>query len=183
MSNNPRDNKNITVSSHLDLVVPNVKEKVEQTKVYYHDSHEDKNSYLYNDLSYCSDYKSLSNSNSSNKQDNKFSENKLTYDDKVIQKIIKLLLKNVDGLLTVDSCFFSNISEKLVNTDNKIARIETEFGTKQVAVDMSVVVEYGKDINSIFKQVKEIINKEAETMTHLDVIEVNVNVVDIRSKE
>lgn len=41
----------------------------------------------------------------------------LTYDDKVIEKIIGLALESVDGLLDVDGGFLSNIKEKLVNAD------------------------------------------------------------------
>lgn len=42
----------------------------------------------------------------------------LTYEDKVIQKIVGIALESVDGLLTVDGGFFSNIAGKLVNTDD-----------------------------------------------------------------
>ena len=107
----------------------------------------------------------------------------LTFEDKVVQKIIGLALENVDGLLTVDGGFFSNIAEKLVNTDNVTAGIDTEVGKKQVAVDLKIVVEYGKDIEEIYQQIKKIIAKEVHEMTHLDVIEVNVDVVDIKTKE
>lgn len=107
----------------------------------------------------------------------------LTFEDKVIQKIIGIALEDVDGLLTVDGGFFSNIAEKLVNTDNVTAGIDTEVGKKQVAVDMDVVVEFGKDIEGIYEQMKELIGREVKNMTHLDVIEVNVNVVDIKTRE
>ena len=103
----------------------------------------------------------------------------LTYDDKVIQKIVGTAVEQIDGLLTVDGGFFSNIAEKLVNTDNVTAGIETEVGKKQVAVDMDVVIEYGRDIPKIADRIKEVIHDEVEKMTHLDVIEVNINVVDI----
>ena len=95
----------------------------------------------------------------------------LTYEDKVIQKIIGIALENVNGLLTVDGGFFSNIKDKLVNSDDVTSGISTEVGKQQVAVDMDVVVEYGKDIENIY-----------DKMTHLDVIEVNVNVVDIKTR-
>lgn len=107
----------------------------------------------------------------------------LTYEDKVIQKIIGIALENVDGLLTVDGGFFSNIKDKLVNNDDVTVGISTEVGKKQVAVDMDVVVEYGKDIEDIYDQMKKLISEEVDHMTHLDVIEVNVNVVDIKTRE
>ena len=107
----------------------------------------------------------------------------LTYEDKVIQKIVGLALESVNGLLSVDGGFFSNLTGKLVNTDDVTAGVGVEVGKKQVAVDLDVVVEYGKDIENIYDQVKGLISREVNDMTHLDVIEVNVNVVDIKTQE
>ncbi|MGX7205716.1 Asp23/Gls24 family envelope stress response protein [Enterococcus pingfangensis] len=107
----------------------------------------------------------------------------LTYADKVIQKIVGTAVDQIDGLLTVDGGFFSNIAEKLVNTENVTSGIETEVGKKQVAVDMDVVIEYGRDIPKIAERIKQVIHDEVAHMTHLEVIEVNVNVVDIKSKD
>jgi len=67
----------------------------------------------------------------------------LTYEDKVIQKIVGIALESVDGLLTVDGGFFSNIAGKLVNTDDVTSGINVEVGKKQVAVDLDIVAEYG----------------------------------------
>lgn len=46
-----------------------------------------------------------------------------------------------------------------------------------------MIVEYGKDIEDIYNQIKELISTEVNNMTHLDVIEVNVNVADIKHKK
>ncbi|HAZ9279295.1 TPA: Asp23/Gls24 family envelope stress response protein [Enterococcus faecium] len=107
----------------------------------------------------------------------------LNYEDKVVQKIIGIAIEQVDGLLSANGGFFSNVAGKLVNTDNVTAGIETEVGKKQVAVDMDVIVGYGKDIEKIFEEMQEVIGKEVKNMTHLEVIEVNANVVDIKTKE
>ncbi|HAP9502099.1 TPA: Asp23/Gls24 family envelope stress response protein [Enterococcus faecium] len=107
----------------------------------------------------------------------------LNYEDKVVQKIIGIAIEQVDGLLSANGGFFSNVAGKLVNTDDVTAGIETEVGKKQVAVDMDVIVEYGKDIEKIFEEMQEVIGKEVKNMTHLEVIEVNANVVDIKTKE
>lgn len=107
----------------------------------------------------------------------------LTYEDKVVQTIIGIALESVDGLLTVDGGFFSNVADKLVNREDVTSGIDVEVGKKQVAVDLDIVAEYGKDISKIYEQVKEIIAREVERMTSLQVIEVNVNVVDVKTKE
>ncbi|GMA46608.1 transcriptional regulator [Tetragenococcus muriaticus] len=121
--------------------------------------------------------------NKTNSSVNQQVPGELTFSDKVIQKIIGFALADIDGLLTIDGGFFSNIAEKLVNTNNVTTGIQTEVGKKQVAVDMDIVVEFGKDIRNIYDEVKNVISNEVNSMTHLDVVEVNVNVVDIKSQE
>ena len=106
----------------------------------------------------------------------------LTYEDKVIQKIIGLSLENVPGLLAIGG-FFSNLTGKLINTDNVASGVNVEVGKKQVAVDLKVVVEYQRNIPELYKKIKEIVVSEISNMTNLEVVEVNVDVVDIKTKE
>ena len=107
----------------------------------------------------------------------------LTYDDKVIQKIIGLSLEKVSGLLAVDGGFFSNIKDKLVNSDNVTHGVNVEVGKEQVAVDLNVVAEYQKNVPALYKEIKKVVVEEVSKMTDLEVVEVNVNVVDIKTKE
>ena len=107
----------------------------------------------------------------------------LTYEDKVIQKIVGIALESVDGLLTVDGGFFSNIAGKLVNTDDVTSGINVEVGKKQVAVDLDIIAEYGSDMTAIYDQIKEVVSTQVNKMTNLEVIEVNVNVADVKTRE
>ena len=90
----------------------------------------------------------------------------LTYEDKVIQNIIGLSLENIPGLLAIDVGFFSNLT-----------------GKEQVAVDLNVIVEYQKNVPELYKKIKEVVVSEISKMTDLEVVEVNVDVVDIKTKE
>ena len=92
----------------------------------------------------------------------------LTYENKVIQKIIGLALEKVPGLLDVDGGFFSNLTEKIINTDN---------------VTRGVNVEYKINVPELYNKIKEVVTSEVSQMTNLEVVEVNVNVVDIKTKE
>ena len=107
----------------------------------------------------------------------------LTYEDKVIQKIIGLSLEKVDGLLAVDGGFFSNLTDKIINTDNVANGVNVEVGKEQVAVDLNVVVEYQKNVPDLYKHIKEVVVSQVSKITDLEVVEVNVNVVDIKTKE
>ncbi|KXT62956.1 Asp23/Gls24 family envelope stress response protein [Lactococcus sp. DD01] len=107
----------------------------------------------------------------------------LTYEDKVVQKIVGLALETVDGLLAVEGGFFSNLTGKLVNTDDVTSGVDVEVGKTQVAVDLKVITEYRKNVPEIYNRIKDVIRKEVANMTDLDVVEVNVTVTDIKTKE
>ena len=123
--------------------------------------------------------------NTNEKQDvvSKDVRGELTYEDKVIQKIIGLSLDKVPGLLHIDGGFFSNLTEKIVNTNDVTHGVNVEVGKEQVAVDLNVIVEYRKNVPTLYKEIKDVIVSEVAKMTDLEVVEVNVNVVDIKTKE
>ncbi|MCO6543733.1 MAG: Asp23/Gls24 family envelope stress response protein [Lactobacillus sp.] len=107
----------------------------------------------------------------------------LTYDQKVVQKIIGMALSSINGLLTVDGGFFSNLTDKLVNTDDVTSGINVEVGKKQVAVDIDIVAEYGTNISKLYNEIKNKIYDKVMNMTGLEVVEVNVNVADVKTKQ
>jgi uncharacterized alkaline shock family protein YloU len=107
----------------------------------------------------------------------------LQYDDKVIQKIVGISLENVHGLLEINGGLISNIKNKLVNTDNPTEGVSVEVGKEQVAVDLNIIAEYAIDIQKVFKQIQDIVVQQVHDMTGLDVVEVNVRVVDIQTRE
>lgn len=107
----------------------------------------------------------------------------LTYEDKVIKKIIGNTLENIDGLLAISGGFFSDLKKKTVNSDDVTAGVNVEVGQKEVAIDLDVIVEYQKDIPKIAEAIKTSVAKDVEKMTHLKVVEINVKVIDIKTKE
>lgn len=107
----------------------------------------------------------------------------VTYEDKVIEKIVGHALENIDGLLAVSGGFFSNVKEKLVNSDDVTTGVNVEVGKEEVATDLDIIVEYGKDIPEIAEAIKTTVAENVEEMTHLKVIEININVVDIMSRD
>lgn len=119
--------------------------------------------------------------NTQNTQNNVRGE--LEYDDKVIQKIVGISLEKVHGLLEINGGLISNIKNKLVNTDNPTEGVSVEVGKEQVAVDLNIIAEYAIDIQKVFKQIQDIVVQQVHDMTGLDVVEVNVRVVDIQTRE
>ena len=107
----------------------------------------------------------------------------VTYADQVIEKMVGHALQHVPGLLSISGGFCTDIKNKLINSSDVREGINVEVGSKQVATDLKIVVEYGKDIPEIVETMKSIIGTEVKKMTHLEVVEVNVEVVDIKTRE
>ncbi|MCY1691561.1 Asp23/Gls24 family envelope stress response protein [Exiguobacterium sp. SL14] len=60
--------------------------------------------------------------------------------------------------------------------------IDAEVGERQVALDLKVIVEYGKNIPSIFQDAVLKIKKSVHDMTGLDVVEINMHVEDVMTR-
>ena len=56
------------------------------------------------------------------------------------------------------------------------ARLSSEVGEREAAVDLYIIVEYGVKIPDIALHVQENVKRAVESMTGLDVIEINVHV-------
>jgi len=61
----------------------------------------------------------------------------LTFDDKVIQKIVGYAIENVSGLLGVDGGFVANIKNKIVNNP-----IVNKNGCSIILLNMSAILPY-----------------------------------------
>ena len=108
---------------------------------------------------------------------------KLTYDDEVIKKITALATNEVAGILGMSGNLFHGVRETF-GGDEKITKgISADVGEKQVAIDIEVFVEYGKNIPSIYKEVKESVSKSIRNMTGLELVEFNMNVDDVYTRE
>ena len=101
----------------------------------------------------------------------------------MVQKMVGLALDSVDGLLLVERGFFSNLTGKRINSNDVTTGVDVEVGIPQVAVNLKVVTEYHKNVPDIYDKIKEVIRKEVASMTELDVVEVNVTVTVIKTKE
>lgn len=106
----------------------------------------------------------------------------LTFDDKVIQKIVGYAIENVSGLLGVDGGFVANIKNKLVNSDNPTDGINVEVGKEQVAVDLNIVIEFGHNAHDIYTDISKVVSQKLEEATSLALVELNVEVIDIQTK-
>ena len=107
----------------------------------------------------------------------------LTFKEKVLQTIVGVALASIDGLISADGKFFSSMTEDLADQSNVTSGIEVEVGKEQVAIDLEVIVAYGKDIPRLFAQIQEIVLQEVSRLTALEVKEINIRIVNVVKQE
>ncbi|WP_294742191.1 Asp23/Gls24 family envelope stress response protein [uncultured Exiguobacterium sp.] len=109
-------------------------------------------------------------------------ENKLTFEDQVIKKIAGIASNDVKGILSMSGGFMSGLADRFRSTEDITKGIDAEVGERQVALDLKVIVEYGKNIPSIFQDAVSKIKKSVHDMTGLDVVEINMHVEDVMTR-
>lgn len=109
--------------------------------------------------------------------------NSLTFDEKVIKKIAGFAAGEIPGILAMSGNLISGITDMLKSSDDPTRGISVEVGKKQVAVDMKVIFEYGRNMPVLFQSVVDKVSSAIKEMTGLEVVEVNVHVADVLTKD
>lgn len=95
--------------------------------------------------------------------------------NEVVAIIAGLAATEVEGVAGMSGGITGGISDML-GMKNLSKGVKVEVGEKECAIDIFIIVEYGSKISEIALKVQENVKEAVETMTGLNVIEVNVNV-------
>ena len=99
----------------------------------------------------------------------------------VIEVIAGLATVEVQGVAGMSGGFASGVAE-LLGRKNLSKGVKVEVGQKEAAVDVSIVVEYGKRIPEVAADIQLNVKSAIESMTGLSVVEVNVHIHDVMFK-
>ena len=102
---------------------------------------------------------------------------KITLDEAVVATIAGLAARAVDGIHALGK------SRLIPFGDNPTRGVAAEVGNKQAAFDLDVVVRYGTDIRKVASTLRHRISEEVLKMAGREVVEVNINVIDIKLPE
>lgn len=105
---------------------------------------------------------------------------KLVFDEQVIAKIVAMAIKGQDGITTVKS---NGAFSGIVGRVNESSGINVEVGETEVAVDLRLWLEFGKNAREIYTRIKEVIEAQVMSMTGLKVVEVNAKIEDVLSPD
>ena len=107
----------------------------------------------------------------------------LAIDSDVVEKIVAITCRSVDGILQMKGNFISSIQEGFGGTDiTKGVQVEM-VGDDACTVNVSIIMEYGKSAKKIFRELHDRITEKIGDMTGLKVRSVNVRVVDVMTRE
>jgi uncharacterized alkaline shock family protein YloU len=99
----------------------------------------------------------------------------------VIEVIAGLAAIEVDGVAGMSGGFVNGITE-LLGRKNLSKGVKVEVGQKEAAIDVSIVIEYGYRIPEVATDIQQNVKNAIESMTGLQVVEVNVHIHDVQFK-
>ena len=76
-----------------------------------------------------------------------------------------------------------NSVSDILKVKNTSKGVKVSVGEKEAIIDMYINVEFGSNIVEIAKKVQEEVKEKVETMTDLEVVEVNVHISGIHIKD
>lgn len=105
-----------------------------------------------------------------------------TIADSVVASIAGIATRDATGVYAMGSSFTRTIGaarDMMARSDDVTRGVQVEVGEKQTAVDVDVVVEYGFPITRTSDDIRKGVVEAVESMTGLEVTEVNIEVHDV----
>ncbi len=102
--------------------------------------------------------------------------------DSVVGKIAALAAREVNGVVDLGGSAASAIGGvvgRIRGDEHSTAGVGVEVGERQAAIDMSMKCEYPMPIHEVADAVRENVVDRVESMTGLEVVEVNISVLDL----
>jgi uncharacterized alkaline shock family protein YloU len=95
--------------------------------------------------------------------------------DEVVSIVAGIAATEVEGIAGMSGGIVGGITEML-GKKNLAKGVRVEVGEREAAIDLYVVVEYGVRIPDVAQKVQEEVKKAVESMTGLEVVEVNIHI-------
>ncbi len=104
---------------------------------------------------------------------------KITFAPDVIATIANLAAAEVDGVDGMSGNVAENISGMLNAKKNLTKGVRVDIGEESVGIELAVIIRYGYKLHEVCANIQRSIKNAIETMTGLQVTQVNVSVQSI----
>ncbi|MFC9943157.1 Asp23/Gls24 family envelope stress response protein [Streptomyces pratensis] len=128
------------------------------------------------------DVESLSGSSTTGRNGERSGRGRTTIADGVVATIAGIAIRETDGVHSVGrgaSKAMGAVAGRVGGTSGGGRGVKVEVGEKQTAVDVDIEVEYGIPIHELADRIRTRVTDAVETMTGLEVVEINVNVFGV----
>jgi uncharacterized alkaline shock family protein YloU len=95
--------------------------------------------------------------------------------NEVVAIIAGLAAIEVPGVISMSGGIAGGIAEA-IGRKNLTKGVKVEMGEKQAAIDLHIIVDYGCRIPDVAWNIQEKVKKAVESMTGLNVVEVNIHI-------
>ena len=102
--------------------------------------------------------------------------------DEVVAVIAGLAATEVDGVNSMAGNITNELIAKL-GMRNLSRGVKVEVANKHVSVDLALNINYNADIPEVSEKVQERVKNAIENMTGLSVVEVNVKIAGVNTKQ
>ncbi len=99
--------------------------------------------------------------------------------DDVISIIAGVAATEVEGVVEMNGGITAGITDML-GMKNLSKGVKVELREESVLVDLYIVIKYGLKLDEVGSKVQENVKNSIETMTGMEVEEVNVNIVGVK---
>ena len=99
----------------------------------------------------------------------------------VVAVIAGVAVSEVEGVSGMAGGFAGGITEVLSGKKNLAKGIKVDIEENKVKIDVNIIVEYGSRIPDVAFEIQNRVKKSVESMTGLDVEEVNVHVQGVNT--
>ncbi|NLL04522.1 MAG: Asp23/Gls24 family envelope stress response protein [Clostridiaceae bacterium] len=110
-----------------------------------------------------------------NVQGNNIEIGNVKISEEVVAIIAGVAAMDVPGVAGMSGGIAGGIAE-ILGRKNLSKGVKVEVGEKEAAIDLYIIVEYGCRIPDVSWDIQEKVKNAVETMTGLDVIEINIHV-------
>lgn len=100
----------------------------------------------------------------------------------VISVIAGVAVNDVKGVASMSGSFAGGITEVLSGKRNLAKGIKVDKESKEIKIDVNIIVEYGARIPEVAFEIQKRVKKAVEEMTDLKVMEVNVHIQGVNTE-
>lgn len=103
-------------------------------------------------------------------------------EESVIAKIAAIAAREIDGVAGLGgkvSGAFASLVSRIRSEESSTSGVGVEVGTRQAAADLIIRATYPTPLKELTEKIRDNVIDRIETLTHLEVVEVNIVVTDL----